>query len=177
MASGFRGFIPVLHAGLELAQPSRVDQLGARHAIGVSASDELVEPCKLSRMGRDHDLPALFVGKAVLEAEPLQQDDPAPAQQRLRGAGRVVEAGMRHAAVVGGLMARDAVLLVEDENLGALVLEQRLACAGQSDDAGADDYQAHAQAIDGAAGRRATAASISACGSSRSSSFPAWKSA
>ena len=61
------------------------------------------------------------------------------AAARLKRAGRVVDAGMDDAAVVPGLVGRDARLLVQHHDSRARVPLGQRDGGGEPDDAGADD--------------------------------------
>jgi len=54
-------------------------------------------------------------------------------------AGRVVDAGVDDAAVMAGLMLRNSVFFLEDDDAGAGALLEQLARGRETDDAGADD--------------------------------------
>ena len=78
-------------------------------------------------------------GDPVLLAVRPQQGAPSPAERRLERSGRVVEAGVDDAAVVPGLVGRDARLLLEDGHLGAGIAPRHLARDGEAHDPGPDD--------------------------------------
>ena len=82
-------------------------------------------------------------------AEVAEQAEAAAAQARLQRAGGVVDPGVDHAAVVGGLVLGQGHLLLQHHHLRLGLGDHELAGGGQTEDPAPDDDVAHAAAISG----------------------------
>src|SRR5919201_1440505 len=130
------------HAGaarFDLPQRLAIDELDAFDAVGQAALMERFEPRQLLVANGDDHLPAPLRGNPFFGAVPVHRRRPRDRQPRLQRAGRVVDAGMDHARVVAGLMARGTGLLLEDAQAEPRMTQKQLAGSAKPDDPGADD--------------------------------------
>ena len=123
--------------GLDLAQLLRPDAAQAGHAVLARAALELVQPRQVRVAHRDDDLPAGLRGDPMVGAVGVQRVRALAAQPRLQRPGRVVDALVDDAAVVGGLVRAEPVLALEHEHAAAAQRERPR--RGQADDPPADD--------------------------------------
>ncbi|MCY1406192.1 hypothetical protein D9M71_214510 [compost metagenome] len=111
----------------------------ALQAVGGGAFPERLHALHLQLAGGHQQLAALVVADAVPVAEGLGGLVAGQAELRLEAAGGVVDAGVDHAAVVPGLVARRAGFLLQQEDLRVRVDLGELHRGGHADDAAADD--------------------------------------
>ncbi len=105
---------------LDLAQAVGVQPPHARHAVGVRAPLDLGERRQLAVAEGDDELADAVDRDAVALAVRVHPRGAVDAQLGLQRAGRVVDAGMDHAAVVTGLMRRGRGLALDDEHARSL---------------------------------------------------------
>ena len=125
--------------GLELLYPVAVEPPQAGDPVRMPTALELVEPRQLVVARGDDDLAAALGRDAALVAVLVQQPRALDAQPRLERAGRVVDAGVDHAAVAPRLVHPDLAFLLENADAEPRAADQQLACHGQPDDPGTDD--------------------------------------
>ena len=94
---------------------------------------------QLRLVARDDQLAALLERDAVLLAVGVQVARALHAQPRLERAGRVVDAGVDHAAVAAGLVLGDLALALEHHHARVRAAPQELARDGEPEDAAAHD--------------------------------------
>ena len=124
--------------GLKLAGLRLVDQLDG-HVVGDGASVQLVECGQLVVPAGDHELAATAHGDAVLVAEGMQQDVPAPGQSRLQRVRCVVEAGVQDTGVPAGRVRAQRRFLVQDDQRAAWPTGKCRVGHREPDDPAADD--------------------------------------
>src|SRR3954452_2848695 len=150
---------------------AQAGQLG--HAGDAAPPLELVEGGQLGGVERDDHLAAALVGDPPVLAVGVEIPRALNAQPRLERTGRVVDAGVDHAAVAGGLVPPRLCLALEHDHSRAGAAQQHLARHRQPHDAGANDR-------DVAFGRSAhatpAASSTSPAGRSASPSTPSRRS-
>ena len=119
----------------------RVQSEEIRHRVAASPSSISARAASSLSSSATTSLPSSRYD-AVLGAELPQHRSAPTAEPGLERAGLVVEAGVDDAAVVPGLVGRDAVLLVEHGDLGAREPARHLTRHGEAEDARADDTDA-----------------------------------
>jgi hypothetical protein len=129
--------------GLDLAQLGRAEAAQPRDAVRRRPALELVEPGQVLLAHRDHDLPARLGRDAVGVAVRVQRVRPLAAEPRLQRAGRVVDALVDDAAVVGGLVRAEPRLALEHEHPPPA--QRELARRRQPHDAATDDRDVRAR--------------------------------
>src|SRR5262249_54384597 len=102
------------------------------------ALQQVVEPRRLLFRCGDNHLAAAVGWNALLLAVCVQLALSLHAQLRLERARRVVDARVQHPAVVAGLVAADAPLLVEDAQAQLRIADEQLAGDRQADNARTD---------------------------------------
>ena len=125
--------------GLELTDALGPDLLEAGDLVGHRALADGREGRKLGRVERDDELAGPLDRDAALVAVRLQVALALATEARLQRAGRVVQPGVEHAAVVAGLMARDVRLLLDERDAQVGVRLQEPERGRESEDPGADD--------------------------------------
>ncbi len=163
---GGAGRVERLDAGdarLELTEPLGPDQLDAGHAVRDGPAVQLGEPRPLGLVGRDDHLPAAEDRDPPLVAVPEQALRALDAQPRLERSGRVVDAAVHDAARAPGLVAGDAVLLLDEREPEARAARLQLPRDREPEDPASDDDRVVARHRRPAAG-----APTSACTRGRS---------
>ncbi len=146
------------HVGLDLGEIVGFEPPQPGNAVLVCPFGEPPQRFELALLGRDDELAARVVGEVALGAVVAQEVQSAPAQPGLQRSGRVVDAGMHDAAVVGGLVAREGRLLLEHDDLRRGRGVGELAGGGEAEDAATDDHDAHLVESSGAADLRGRSA-------------------
>jgi hypothetical protein len=127
-----------LHVRLDVAQLLSPEEAHAGYAVRHGSLVDVIQPSALDLVECDEQLPALVVRDAAPCAELAQHRHAAPTQGRLERAGRVVEAGVHHAAVAPGLMLGERVLLLQQRDRGVGVDLEQPAGYRSAEDATAD---------------------------------------
>ena len=125
---------------LDLDQFGPLDHPQTLHAVRGSALEQILKPTELVLAGRDDQLARRLAGNAAFIAIADHFRRSGDAQLGFQRTGRVVDAGMDHAAVVAGLMLSDLALFFEHDDLGARAAAQYLARGRQSENAGAGHH-------------------------------------
>jgi len=99
---------------LEFTQPFGADHFQTLDSVGLAALKEILEPWQLTFGDRDDHLATAIGRDALLLAIGVQLALSLDAEARLERPGRIVNAGVQHAAVVSGLVKAYARLFVED---------------------------------------------------------------
>jgi hypothetical protein len=107
------------------------------HPVRLRSALELVEPGEVGVAHGHHELPAALHGDPALRAVRVERGGALHAQPRLQRPGRVVEAGVDHAAVVAGLVRAEPVLPLEHDDPPSA--QRELPGGGQPDDPPARD--------------------------------------
>jgi hypothetical protein len=124
---------------LDRAQAAGVQPPQVRHAVGARTPLELREPRQLVLAERDDELADAVDGDGAALAVGVHARGAVDAQPGLQRAGRVVDAGVDHAAVVAALVCGRRGLALDDEQAAAGAAREHLAGHGEPDDAGPDD--------------------------------------
>jgi hypothetical protein len=138
---------------LQLGDGFLVDHLDVRDAVGGGASLELRKSRQLVLAGGEDELSTAVVRDPVVLAIGDEVTAPLHAQARLQRAGRVVDPGVHHPAVVSCLVRGDGRLLLEHDDAQLGATEERFARDGEPEDATADHDEVRRL---GRAGLRAT---------------------
>ena len=125
--------------GFNLRQPFRADNLQVGNAVGYAPLVEVLQPSQLAFVGGDNHLAAGVVFNFVAVAEVNETVFAGHAEPGFPGAGTVVDAGVNDAAVVPGLVLRQARLFLNDGHAQIGAAFQQLHGRGQPDDAAAHD--------------------------------------
>ena len=137
---GVRHQQPVDAGGMRLVFP---DLLGAQapeplQPVGTAPFLQFVEVWDLLLPGRHHHLAAAFAGDAVLLTEGVHGLAACHTVPGLERVGLVVEPRVDHPAVVAGLVGRQPVFRLQDED-GEVTGPGQSHAGGTADDAAADD--------------------------------------
>ena len=124
---------------LKLHQPLPSDYLKALGAVGGPPPVQLFEAGYLRVVGGDDHLAAHLVGYPALVAVGPEHRAAGGAEVGLLGPGRVVDAGVDHAAVVPGLVGGDLGLLLKHDGTLPGEVQDELPRRREADYAAADD--------------------------------------
>ena len=111
----------------------------AEQAVGVAAFPEIFEPGQFLLGSGDDNFPANFVRDAMFAAERDHLPESADAQPRFFRTGFVIKTGVKHAAVVAGLVRRQRGFFFQQQEARIGSRFQQAKAGGQSDNAAADD--------------------------------------
>ena len=101
---------------LDFAELFGLEHAQSRNFVRNPALVQLLQPRNFLRTGRDYELAAFLERNSLLPAKALHGSRAGHAVARLQRTGFVIETGVNDPAVVPGLMGRDVIFLLHDEN-------------------------------------------------------------
>jgi 3-deoxy-7-phosphoheptulonate synthase len=128
--------------GLDFAQLIGAEKAQIAEAVFLAALEQRLEARDFILAGGDHHFAADFVRDGVATAEVDHLADAADGEAGAPGSGLVVEAAVKHSAVVAALVAADAAFFFEQGDVRAGHALQQAVCGGQANDSAAYDNDA-----------------------------------
>ena len=124
---------------LDIAESVGAEHLEPGDPVGLGPFPQRVECPKLAPVGGYHQFATAVYLNAVVGRVVLQRLLAGPAEAGLQRAGLIVEAGMKYATVVSGLMEGERWFLVDDQEGEVWPADQELTGCRQPNDARADN--------------------------------------